>query len=62
MHWLLLEGADLQRVSLMIVGENEPAMRAYKKAGFEEEGVLKRAIFTNGVYRDATIMGLLRSD
>ena len=52
---------NLQRLSLMIVGENEPAMRAYKKAGFEQEGVLKRAIFTNGVYTDATIMGLLRS-
>ena len=52
---------NLQRLSLMIVGENELALRAYKKAGFEE-GVLKRAIFTNGVYRDATIIGLLRSD
>ncbi len=46
----------------MIVGKNGPATRAYKKAGFEQEGVLKRAIFANGVYMDATIMGLLRSD
>ena len=53
---------NLQRLSLMIVGKNEPAVRAYKKAGFEEEGMLKRAIFTNGVYMDATIMGLLRND
>ena len=53
---------NLQRLSLMIAGKNEPAMRAYKKAGFEQEGVLKRAIFANGVYMDATIMGLLRSD
>ncbi len=53
---------NLQRLSLMFVGKNEPAMRAYKKAGFEQEGVLKRAIFANGVYMDATIMGLLQSD
>lgn len=53
---------NLQRLSLMIVGNNEPAMRAYEKAGFEQEGVLKRAVFANGVYMDATIMGLLRSD
>ncbi len=53
---------NLRRLSLMIVGRNEPATRAYKKAGFEQEGLLKRAIFANGAYMDATIMGLLRSD
>ncbi len=53
---------NLRRLSLMIVGRNEPAIRAYKKAGFEQEGLLKRAIFVNGAYMDATIMGLLRSD
>ena len=46
----------------MVVGKNEPAMRAYKKDGFEQERLLKRAILTNRVYMDATIMGLLRSD
>ena len=53
---------NLQRLSRMVVGKNEPAMRAYKKAGFEQEDLLKRAILTNRVYMDATIMGLLRSD
>lgn len=51
---------NLQRLSLLIAGENEPAMRAYKKVGFEKEGVLRRAIYTNGAYADGTIMGLLR--
>ena len=31
-----------------------------EKAGFEKEGVLRRAIYTNGAYADGTIMGLLR--
>lgn len=53
---------NLQRLSLLIIGDNQPAMRAYKKVGFEQEGVLKRAAFTNGAYVDATIMGLLRND
>jgi RimJ/RimL family protein N-acetyltransferase len=53
---------NLQRLSLTITGHNEPAMRAYKKVGFEVEGVLKRAVFTNGAYVDATVMGLLKSD
>jgi len=53
---------NLQRLSLMVVGSNEPALRAYRKTGFEVKGVLKRAAFTNGAYVDATIMGLLRAD
>jgi RimJ/RimL family protein N-acetyltransferase len=53
---------NLQRLSLMIAGKNEPAARAYSKVGFQQEGVFKRAIFANGVYVDATIMGLLRGD
>ena len=51
---------NLQRLSLLIAGQNEPAMRAYKKAGFQQEGVLKRSIYANGAYLDGTIMGLLR--
>lgn len=51
---------NLQRLSLLIAGENEIAVRAYTKAGFEKEGTLRRAIYTNGAYVDGTLMGLLR--
>ncbi len=53
---------NLQRLSLLIVGDNEPALRAYRKAGFEREGVFRRAVFADGAYKDASVMGLLRND
>ncbi len=51
---------NLQRLHLMIAGTNEAAANAYKKVGFELEGVLRRSIYANGEYMDGTIMGLLR--
>jgi RimJ/RimL family protein N-acetyltransferase len=51
---------NLQRLSLLIAGENGAALHAYQKAGFQTEGVLRRSIYRNGEYVDGTIMGLLR--
>jgi len=50
---------NLNRLALMIVGDNGVAQAAYRKAGFQVEGVLKRAVFINGKFRDTTVMGLL---
>lgn len=53
---------NLQRLSLMVVGENPVAVHTYQKVGFECEGVLRRSIYRNGAYADAIVMGLLRRD
>jgi RimJ/RimL family protein N-acetyltransferase len=51
---------NLQRLSMLVVGENAPALRSYGKAGFEREGVLRRCYYLDGEFRDVTVMGLLR--
>ena len=51
---------NLQRLTMMVVGDNAQALSAYKKVGFEQEGVLRNAVYMNGSFRDATILGLLR--
>ena len=51
---------NLQRLSVAIVGPNPQAQHAYRKAGFEIEGVLRRAIYVAGKFEDLTFMGLLR--
>ena len=53
---------NLQRVSLAVVGDNPRAIKTYRKAGFEAEGVLRRAAFVDGAFRDITIMAVLRGD
>lgn len=51
---------NLQRIQLHVWAKNEPAIRAYERAGFEREGTLRRAMFHAGSYEDFLVMGLLR--
>ncbi len=51
---------NLQRLSMIVFGDNPAALRAYHKAGFEIEGIMRRAIYINGAYQDATMLALLR--
>jgi RimJ/RimL family protein N-acetyltransferase len=50
---------NLHRVSLNVFAGNERAIAAYAKAGFQEEGVMRAAAFTDGVWRDVVVMGAI---
>lgn len=49
----------LTRLELHVYPDNEPALRLYRKFGFEEEGTLRRASFRDGRYQDVLVMGRL---
>lgn len=51
---------NFRRVWLQVHGRNERAQRAYKSCGFEEEGRLKQHVFSNGLYDDLVMMGIMR--
>jgi putative acetyltransferase len=51
---------NLERLELFVFTDNEPAIRLYKKHGFEVEGRLKRYSFRDGGYTDAFVMARLR--
>ena len=53
---------NLQRVSLAVLSNNPDARRVYERAGFQAEGLLRRAAFADGGFRDVTIMAILRPD
>jgi len=53
---------NLERVHLTVLGHNERAIRLYRKVGFVEEGVLRRAAFKGGQYRDLLAMAILRDE
>lgn len=53
---------NLNRVGLDVIGYNDRAIHAYKKAGFIEEGRMRAAVYRDGEYTDRIIMGILRSD
>jgi RimJ/RimL family protein N-acetyltransferase len=63
---LMLEVAfrhfNLNRVWLTVYEPNEGAIRAYEKAGFVKEGLLREYVFIDGQYLNAYLMAILRSD
>lgn len=51
---------NLHRLELEVYTDNEPAIRLYKKCGFEIEGTLLDYAFRDGRYVDAYMMARLR--
>ena len=52
----------LHRISLGVYAFNSRAIRAYEKAGFRREGVLRDALYWDGAWHDEIIMAILDSD
>jgi RimJ/RimL family protein N-acetyltransferase len=53
---------NLQRVHLQTYEYNVRAQSAFKKAGFKEEGRLRRHLYVDGRYWDVIVMGCLREE
>ena len=53
---------NLNRISLTVYAYNERAIRCYRKAGFQYEGKMRQARYTDGQYHDELVMGVLRDE
>ena len=56
------EKLGLHRISLEVYAFNPRARRAYEKAGFVAEGVLRDALRWDGAWVDATVMSILAGE
>jgi putative acetyltransferase len=54
-NWL-----NLRRLELVVYVDNEPALRLYRKFGFEVEGTRRADTFRDGAFVDSFIMARLR--
>ena len=50
---------NLSRIGLVAFETNRRAIRLYSALGFEQEGVLRRAVFIDGRWLDMVVMALL---
>ena len=48
----------IEIITLEVYRDNEPAIKLYKKFGFEEIGYFKNFSKVNGIYKDAILMNL----
>jgi RimJ/RimL family protein N-acetyltransferase len=55
------ETLGMQRVFLHVFSDNAPAIAAYEAAGFVTEGVLRKAAFIEGEWKDVVVMARLTS-
>jgi RimJ/RimL family protein N-acetyltransferase len=53
---------NLNRIGLTVYADNERGIRAYRRAGFVQEGRLREVYFRNGSYHDELQFSLLRSE
>jgi RimJ/RimL family protein N-acetyltransferase len=53
---------NLHRIYVEIVASNTASIRMCEKVGFQKEGIIRDAFFSNGMYHDVEIMGLLNKN
>jgi len=53
---------NLNRVYLYVLVENKSAQAVYQSTGFQEEGILRQAIYKSGEYRDLLVMSILHNE
>lgn len=56
------ETLNLNRIWLNVYDFNPRGIRAYEKAGFRREGVLRKEVYAEGTYHDVIVMGILREE
>ncbi|MFC1711115.1 GNAT family N-acetyltransferase [Patescibacteria group bacterium] len=58
----LFKDLGLNRVWLLVVGFNKPAIALYKKLNFKLEGKQRKAILRNGKFNDYLMMSMLKKE
>jgi RimJ/RimL family protein N-acetyltransferase len=53
---------NLNRIQLHVVAYNTRGLKAYEKAGFRKEGLLRQAMYQNDRYYDFYVMAILREE
>ncbi|MFJ7744630.1 GNAT family N-acetyltransferase [Peribacillus sp. NPDC097295] len=56
------EELTLNRLQIEVFSHNIRGIKAYEKAGFKTEGILRQSLYYNDTYSDEVIMAMLRED
>jgi RimJ/RimL family protein N-acetyltransferase len=53
---------NLNCIALEVFSYNKPALAAYRKLGFKDDGVLRAYLYRDGEYYDMHLMSMLRGE
>lgn len=52
----------LNRIFLKVLEENGPAIKLYKTAGFNKEGLFRNSVFKNSCFKNELLMAILKEE
>lgn len=52
----------LNRICLKVHEDNDPAKRLYQSIGFEREGLMRKSVFKNNLYKNEILMSILKEE
>ena len=58
----LFNNIGLHRLWLLVLEDNDVAIRLYKGVGFREDGLMRQAVYRDGRYKDYIVMSLLHDE
>lgn len=58
----IFEELKLNRMELEVYSHNKRGIKAYEKAGFKKEGILRQSLYMNNRYSDEIIMSMLQEE
>lgn len=53
---------QLHRVYLSVIEDNIPAIKTYLEQGFQIEGRLRADYYSNGIFKDVILMGIIKEE
>lgn len=53
---------NLQRIQLSVLEDNLRAIHVYEKIGFKREGVIRKCVYKQGVFKNLFIYGIIRNE
>lgn len=53
---------NIQKIKLSVLSDNKNAIYLYRNLGFKEEGILRKEVYKNNVYKDVIVMALFKED
>lgn len=58
----MFDWKDIPRLYLFIDPENAASVALARKTGYTHEGLMRRAVFARGAYRDLAVYGIVRAE
>lgn len=62
MHKFAFEERGLERIYAEVLDTNKASLKIHEKCGYVKEGILRKALYKNGIYHNIIMLSVLREE